>query len=441
MSPRRDPSKFEGEFAGQVVDKFNTGGVFLNPKLRSVYQLDGDTRIDVGDSGTDGVVYVAGTNGTGSGLTASITKPTGVQENDLLILFISSPLGSYSPWHGWTKFFTSDTNHQIYYRVAGDSEPSSYTVHAPATDSLSYQCVALRNAYLPSQEVLTANYDDTNFGATASWVAPNLSTPVDGGILLVGTHGNDAATVTTPTGFTLVGGQNPALGADTGHYTFYKTISGAEETGTTALTLSGAETGYAFSLMVNPRSDAIRVWDGEDEATTSFRVTNDGVAHVDTLAKDLTVNGFVWKQATAGWIAKNANQSLTSGNTDLITFSTADLDTMDMWNAATNGFRLHEPGLYRIQFKVRWNNSAAGDRRIFIYVDGTPTARNLMDVDASSQHEQEVTLYWTREDIQSIVYNEVTFYARQDTGGALSVLGDGTSWNTWIAYEYLGKVT
>jgi hypothetical protein len=71
--------------------------------------------------------------------TTSINKPAGTVEGDLLIaMFGDFASSTFTPPAGWTAlgsvYSAGGTNAQVFYKIAGASEPSSYTWTIPGAD-------------------------------------------------------------------------------------------------------------------------------------------------------------------------------------------------------------------------------------------------------------------------------------------------------------------
>lgn len=119
--------------------------------------------------------------------TLVVTKPSGVQANDVMVAFVGvrgNP--KVTAPAGWTLVQTGDNGNTqsqgTYYHVVGASEPSSYTWSfqkdlAAAGAIVAYSGVDTKNPVAAmSQQV---NKDEAN-----TIVAPSVSNPVVGGLLL-----------------------------------------------------------------------------------------------------------------------------------------------------------------------------------------------------------------------------------------------------------------
>lgn len=120
------------------------------------------------------VVFVGATTTVGS---RTLDVPTGVQQDDILLAFLSE--NELSLPAGWTILHNDSANNNFWaYKVAGPSEPSSYTW---GSGSLEPNRTSYMLAYRNAEYVRTA----INSGAAAN-LAPSLSmTDVDVGLLVV----------------------------------------------------------------------------------------------------------------------------------------------------------------------------------------------------------------------------------------------------------------
>lgn len=77
----------------------------------------------------------------GSSASVTATKPTGTAENDVLIAFLTSNNQNCTPPAGWTEVTEVDVvegvfRFQLFYKVAGASEPASYAFSVPVSTIL-----------------------------------------------------------------------------------------------------------------------------------------------------------------------------------------------------------------------------------------------------------------------------------------------------------------
>lgn len=81
---------------------------------------------------TAGITFIAVGTGTNSGATVVANKPTGTDVDDLMVAFMCNNAAGgrlWSPPSGWTAVVNQNAspNISVCYKVAGASEPSTYT--------------------------------------------------------------------------------------------------------------------------------------------------------------------------------------------------------------------------------------------------------------------------------------------------------------------------
>lgn len=142
-----------------------------------------------------------------SATSITVNKPTGVVEDDLMVVFINkdfnTPLGS--PPSGWTTvegIVDGDQVHVMQYKVAGASEPSDYTW----TWTGGADCVGMIIAWTGVDTADPYDVSSQNEGVSVTHTATGITTTNDTA-LLVAAYGSDvtsaqAITWTTPSGMT-----------------------------------------------------------------------------------------------------------------------------------------------------------------------------------------------------------------------------------------------
>lgn len=153
------------------------------------------------------ITYRTTTTNTGSGTSAIGNVPSGVVADDVLIAFISTPNGGAAPPFtgpgGWTRLDVMNPGANRYaeswYRVAGGSEPASYTW----TISSSNWRVDIA-AGVGASSTINANRASAALDSVAPTdaLAPSVTTTVDGCSVVCGWTTMNA----TPTSWTLPGG-------------------------------------------------------------------------------------------------------------------------------------------------------------------------------------------------------------------------------------------
>jgi hypothetical protein len=148
--------------------------------------------------------FSAGTNGAGS-TNLVFAKPTGVLANDVLVaqIVINGSSTVITPPSGWILILNTKSSSSIeeasYYKVAGASEPSSYSwtfgTSQPATGGISsYSGVDLSSPV----DAKSGKYNAST--ATATFTQITTTVPNDMLLAFVGVSGN--TTITPPSGFT-----------------------------------------------------------------------------------------------------------------------------------------------------------------------------------------------------------------------------------------------
>lgn len=180
----------------------------------------------------------AGTRSTNS--TVTVNKPTGTQQNDLMIAVMQSGAsgGSFTYPTGWTQSTidtTGNSSAAVAYKVAGASEPTSYDFTLTGSFGRTVQIVTIRNA-----STLTVGAFDE--GTDATLVAPQITATA--GILLGWFIAESTPTLTTaPSGMTqaIVTTGGPVS------WIYYQTVaSGA--TGTRTLVISASQENRALLI-------------------------------------------------------------------------------------------------------------------------------------------------------------------------------------------------
>ena len=188
--------------------------------------------------------FVASASDNSGSSSPVVNKPTGTASGDLMIAVISAATNSTSgpTCSGWTQLAWSGSgglvSYAILYKVAGGSEPSSYTFSCPWTAYASI--VTYRNAaiglrspnvyYLPSASVVTL---------------PEMSIPVTNSILFALYCVGDSSAPTTPGGMSSVVSYT---GGSAGYNLFSESRSSGL-TGTRASTTGAHGIGMSFFIV------------------------------------------------------------------------------------------------------------------------------------------------------------------------------------------------
>jgi hypothetical protein len=147
-------------------------------------------------------ITVVGSSSVGSSSSVTLNLPSGLQQDDLVLLFIGADVATPTLPSGWTNVDTyiSGTEHARFaYKIMGATPDTSVT--ASATGANAAGCVALRGFDINQFSVVSAT------GSTGMPNPPNQSTVYPGGLCFaVGFLDDDnvESSVTPPAGFETV---------------------------------------------------------------------------------------------------------------------------------------------------------------------------------------------------------------------------------------------
>lgn len=224
-------SNLHGDVVAEAPNTTNSAGPGMNRWDTDEFGVPRQTGGSVGGSGSPLQIAKVGASKaarTTNGTTLAIGKPTGVQQDDLMLAGLTASSGAtITPPAGWTAVSGSEvvsgsSKWQLFYRYAGASEGSSYTFTTSQSSKHAGGITALRNAATsdPVNAVSTA----TGFGTAIT--APSVTPTQDGSAieLLFGSNsgdnnGGEAWAVTsllaldwsTSTGASLSGNRNAGM--------------------------------------------------------------------------------------------------------------------------------------------------------------------------------------------------------------------------------------
>jgi hypothetical protein len=230
----------------------------------------------------------------------SVTRPTGVVENDVLIAIVTWWANTLTPPSGWTQIGTTQSwSHpdgtlyaRAYYRVAGASEPSSYAWGLSATNDIACTIVAYSN--VDTTDPIAASGAQTQTSASMTAPGVDAATAADMLVFLGAVGDTDAGirTATPPSGMTEL--------ADTTNgtswikaYAAQQLLTASGATGTRTATLSASARNAGFLVSLRPTGTA-----GGDTEVTANRPT--GVVENDVMLATVVYAGGVLT-AAAGW--------------------------------------------------------------------------------------------------------------------------------------------
>jgi hypothetical protein len=202
-----------------------------------------------------------------------VSKPTGTAEGDLLYVHVSNFAtdGTFSaPDGSWTKVgevSTTDAIQATFYKIAGASEPTSYTFTYSGTSNQPRNgCARISGA---DQTTPADTTHSTNTGSSTTAVGLSITTATDGAMLLLTCRARLAATQTAPSGM-----NHTINGSRWSMYDQIITTAGA--TGDRSITLSASVDWTTIMFAARPESAEPPAEDLEI-ATTPERVKVQGV--------------------------------------------------------------------------------------------------------------------------------------------------------------------
>lgn len=225
---------------------------------------------------------------TTNSTTISVNVPSGVVNNNLLILVVTSG-SSTNTWTiptGWTGWGTVLSGRRIFYRYA-NSEPASYTVTQSTSTSASAYMLA---------------YSGANIDAIGSWssaasptVAPAITTGLDNAIVFdfasVSGGGTGNITFSTPTNFTPLVSDSDSSAPSTA--IFYRNKLTAGGTGTASSTPSSS-TALSIQFSIVPTEGILTIGSvltlRTIQATTIVPTVPTGVVNGDLMIMIVVVN-------------------------------------------------------------------------------------------------------------------------------------------------------
>ena len=194
---------------------------------------------------------------------AAVNKPTGVVSGDVLIVFITWDGGSLggltiTPPSGWTQITTAASTNYVatraYYKVAGGSEPSSYTWTQSTTDEAWVSCTAWYNVDTTGSPADVSNAKANN-STTANITAPTLTPTTTAGMslwagsVLEDDWASNGGTITIPSGYTSLGNHGQQW---TALAVASKLLSSSSATGTVVGTASPSVNNSAAHVILKP---------------------------------------------------------------------------------------------------------------------------------------------------------------------------------------------
>lgn len=196
------------------------------------------------------IAYVAAATVIEFGGTASVVcnKPAGTADGHVMVAFVwiyDNPAGDVTtPPSGWTLIgacsaAVANIVQRAYIKVAGPSEPSSYTWVISNLDVCGIGIVDYSGVDAATPQDVTAT---ANSGTGANRTATGVTTATDGAVIVVGTSGNTQNITVDPSGMS-----NRATWSRRNMYD--QTISVAGATGDKVATSAADADGWAAALV------------------------------------------------------------------------------------------------------------------------------------------------------------------------------------------------
>lgn len=182
-----------------------------------------------------------------SGTSQAITKPIGTASGDFIVVGISTPTAiGITPGSGFAQqaqYIGSGVTLTIFQKIAGGSEPASYTFTFASSTAYGVSAVTYRNVYSIAYTNSQANASSTSMAAPGG--IPGSSN--DMYIMFGGVAGNVRAT--PPAGLT----ERLDIGATgIGIYAADKLLSSNANPGTQTATLASSAASVTISLLITP---------------------------------------------------------------------------------------------------------------------------------------------------------------------------------------------
>lgn len=218
-----------------------------------------------GAGGAQTIEYISHSTASHSAATSiTINKPTSVSSGNLLVAFICHPDTNYTQRFttlpsGWTlgsltPISTNQTGSLLaYYKVAGGSEPASYTWSGAGT-SRSGSGIILN--YFAEWDTCTRSWKEQTFSAAYSLNVDPTSITVgeDNSVLFFAAAAEDpGVTIPAPSGYSTRESQIGGSSLSGATWLFYKNEVSAGSSGTPATTVTTNGQTYALLAAINPK--------------------------------------------------------------------------------------------------------------------------------------------------------------------------------------------
>jgi hypothetical protein len=197
----------------------------------------------------------------GSGTSVTVTKPSSTTSGDLLLAFFTSNNQNCTPPAGWTEIADETIEvfrNQVFYKVAGGSEPANYTFSVGSSTVL----VCSISAFRGIEDTDAIDIDpvfESDTSHSEPYTTPALTGGTSGRLIYFRAVRNDSTTVRTFTASGVtelsdVGVAGSSVSYASGLYMASADYSGSGAKSGLAITCSGAET-HNFVLTLAIKSD------------------------------------------------------------------------------------------------------------------------------------------------------------------------------------------
>jgi hypothetical protein len=141
----------------------------------------------------------------------TLARPAGTVAGDLLLAVVAHQEGGrrdMTPPAGWTDVPNTDRSNakavriHAWYRIAGSSEPSTYTFTLTGGSGTDISGGMLDVSGASSSTPINASGSQSGGGATTSVSAPSITTTAPSALLIFGGACNNASSFTPPAGMT-----------------------------------------------------------------------------------------------------------------------------------------------------------------------------------------------------------------------------------------------
>jgi len=362
------------------------------------------TLTESGPGGTITYVNVADAYGT-SGTLVVINKPSGTTQNDFMIALLVSTISNgdgtsmSAPPTGWMLLndYIQDTYYSgqhvyVYYKVAGASEPSSYTWLWSSSCGWVAQITTFRGVDIVSPICVSGSVQQES---SSSPTCPSITTTENNCMIwlydmcdgnVIPAYGGGVPSGTTAIRNTGIGSPGNGIGISSAYY--LRASSGV--TGNKDWSLSSREENSAQQIALRPASSDYRLDQEVQWTNVPYNLPNEYLAiYGGTMgAENITVDVWtgsgwhnVFTDLSAGWNNVSVSDWLTS-STFTIRFrdgTTVSDATPDTWQIDAALLHVWSQGeTYELDIEVQWTDVdySRANEQLCIYM-GSTSGENL----------------------------------------------------------------